>query len=79
MDNAQRELSSELIEIIVCPIDKGSLEYIAQESVLYNSRLKKAYEIIDSIPVLLAEKAYDVDEDTQNKYSKLKSTTTGPQ
>ncbi|MBT5867107.1 MAG: Trm112 family protein, partial [Ilumatobacter sp.] len=46
-------LSLALLEILACPEDKGPLYYIESESVLYNSRLSRSYEIRDDIPVML--------------------------
>lgn len=73
----QSQLHDVLIELLVCPIDKGSLLYIANESVLYNPRLKKSYKIQDSIPVMLIEQAYDVDDETHLFYIKSDSIETG--
>ena len=50
-------LATELLEILACPDDKGPLYYLEGESVLYNPRLKRTYEIRDGIPVMLVEEA----------------------
>ncbi len=42
-------LDPTLLEILVCPIDRGPLLHIG--AVLYNPRLRKAYRIEDDIPV----------------------------
>lgn len=42
-----------LLEILACPEDKGALWYIETEKVLYNPRLKRAYPVVDGIPVML--------------------------
>ena len=55
-------LAAELLEILACPEDKGSLYYIESESVLYNPRLHRTYEIRDDIPVMLIEEAATVDD-----------------
>ncbi len=54
-------LAAELLEILACPEDKGALFYIESESVLYNPRLKRTYEIRDDIPVMLIDEATTVD------------------
>ena len=54
-------LSSALLEILACPEDKGPLFYLESESVLYNPRLTRAYEIRDDIPVMLIDEATTVD------------------
>ncbi|MDO5029510.1 MAG: Trm112 family protein [Corynebacterium sp.] len=50
-------LDSKLLEILACPRDKGPLEYLEDEQVLVNPRLKIAYRIDDGIPVMLSEEA----------------------
>jgi len=52
-----------LLEILACPEDKGPLYYLADESILYNPRLARAYEIRDDIPVLLIDEARALDDD----------------
>jgi uncharacterized protein len=49
-----------LLKILVCPVDKGDLVYFADEGLLYNPRLRRAYRIEGDIPVLLAERAEPV-------------------
>ncbi|MET0911580.1 MAG: Trm112 family protein [Ilumatobacteraceae bacterium] len=55
-------LAAELLEILACPDDKGPLYYIESESVLYNDRLHRTYEIRDDIPVMLIDEATTVDD-----------------
>lgn len=55
-------LAAELLEILACPEDKGSLYYIESESVLYNPRLHRTYEIRDDIPVMLIDESTTVDD-----------------
>lgn len=50
-------LDSKLLEILACPRDKGPLEYLEDEQVLVNPRLKIAYRIEDGIPVMLSDEA----------------------
>lgn len=51
-------LDPQLLEILVCPQDKGPLEYLEGENVLVNERLGIAYPIEDGIPVMLEGEAY---------------------
>ena len=51
-----------LLKILACPVDKGCLMYLADEDLLYNPRLRRAYRIVDGIPVMLAERAEPVSE-----------------
>ena len=53
-------LDEALLEILVCPIDKGGLLYFADEALLYNPRLRRSYRIENDIPVMLAPRAAPV-------------------
>jgi uncharacterized protein YbaR (Trm112 family) len=55
-------LAAALLEILACPEDKGPLYYIESESVLYNPRLRRSYEIRDDIPVMLIDESTTVDD-----------------
>lgn len=55
-------LPEALLKILVCPVDKGCLMYFADEDLLYNPRLRRAYRIREGIPVMLAERAEPVTE-----------------
>jgi uncharacterized protein YbaR (Trm112 family) len=55
-------LDSQLLDILVCPEDKGPLVYFADDGFLYNPRLKRKYEIRDDIPVLLVSEAETVSD-----------------
>lgn len=54
-------IDATLLDILVCPADRGPLMLI--DDVLYNPRLRRAYRIEDDIPVLLIDEARDVDDD----------------
>ena len=54
-------LDTLLIEILADPIDKGSLLYFADESLLLNPRTSTSYAVNDGIPVLLPDEARSVD------------------
>jgi uncharacterized protein YbaR (Trm112 family) len=58
----EERLDPRLLEILACPEDKGPLLYFADESSLYNPRLKRRYSIRDGIPVMLIDEAETVDE-----------------
>jgi uncharacterized protein YbaR (Trm112 family) len=51
-----------LLKILVCPFDKGDLLYFADEDLLYNPRLRRAYRIEDGVPVMLVEQAESISE-----------------
>ena len=58
-------LDAKLLEILVCPADRGPLLLVAD--VLYNPRLRKAYRIDNGIPVLLVDEATDVTDDEHER------------
>jgi uncharacterized protein YbaR (Trm112 family) len=55
-------LSPQLLQILVCPVDKGGLYYLVDEDALYNPRLHRRYAVREGIPVMLADEAEDVDD-----------------
>ena len=58
-------LSPALLEILACPEDKGPLFYIESESLLYNPRLMRRYDVRDDIPVMLIPESTTVDQAEQ--------------
>ena len=50
-----------LLEILVCPLTKGPLEYDAEKQELISRSAKLAYPIRDGIPIMLAEEARKLD------------------
>ncbi|MBN8955557.1 MAG: Trm112 family protein [Rhizobiales bacterium] len=46
-----------LLEILVCPLTKGALEYDAEKQELISRSAKLAYPIRDGIPIMLVEEA----------------------
>ena len=50
-------LSKELLEILVCPLDKADLELKPDGSGLRCTRCKRVYPIRDDIPVMLIDEA----------------------
>ena len=50
-------LSKELLEILVCPLCKASLELKSDQSGLKCTQCKRVYPIRDEIPVMLIEEA----------------------
>lgn len=59
-------LDEKLLDILVCPQDRGSLLLVDNEF-LYNPRLRRAYRIDDGIPVLLIDEAVTVDDDAEHQ------------
>ncbi len=60
-------LSTDLLAILACPEDKGPLYYLEGESVLYNPRLQRTYDVRDDIPVMLIPESTTVDDDEHQR------------
>ncbi len=56
-------LDPQLLEILVCPEDKGALVYVESEGVLLNERLLRTYPVRDNIPVMLIDEASQISDD----------------
>ena len=50
-----------LLEILVCPLTKGPLEFDATKQELISRSAKLAYPIRDGIPIMLPEEARKID------------------
>jgi len=50
-----------LLEILVCPLTKTTLEYDAARNELVSRKAKLAYPIRDGIPIMLPEEARPLD------------------
>ncbi len=50
-------IDPKLLEILVCPLTKTTLEYDAERQELISRKAKLAYPIRDGIPIMLPEEA----------------------
>jgi uncharacterized protein len=50
-------LDPKMLELLVCPVTKGPLEYDAVRQELVSRSAKLAYPIRDGIPIMLADEA----------------------
>lgn len=64
-------LDPALLAILACPDDKGPLYYLDDESVLFNPRLNRTYEIRDDIPVMLVEESTTLSDDDAARLSAI--------
>ena len=55
-------LDAFLLSLLEDPVDHGDLLYVASANVLYNPRRRVAYEVRDSIAVLLPDEARTVSD-----------------
>ena len=54
---APHAIDPKLLEILVCPLTKATLEYDAARQELISRQAKLAYPIRDGIPIMLPEEA----------------------
>ena len=57
---SETELSTNLLELLVCPLTKGPLEYDRENNELISKEAKLAYPIRDGIPIMLVDEARDL-------------------
>jgi len=55
-------IDPKLLEILVCPLTKGPLDYDAARQELISRQAKLAYPIRDGIPIMLPEEARPLGE-----------------
>jgi len=60
---AGRTVDRKLLEILVCPLTKTTLEYDAARQELVSRAAKLAFPIRDGIPILLEEEARQLSDD----------------
>jgi len=51
-----------LLEILVCPVTKGPLEYDAEHQELISRKAGLAYPIRDGIPIMLPDEARQLED-----------------
>ena len=51
-----------LLEILVCPVTRATLEYDSQRQELISRAAKLAYPIRDGIPIMLPEEARQLED-----------------
>jgi uncharacterized protein len=60
-ERIENTVDPKLLEILVCPVTKGPLEYDAATQELISRSAKLAYPIRDGIPIMLPEEARKID------------------
>jgi hypothetical protein len=60
-DGARGAVDRKLLDILVCPITKGPLEFDAARQELISRGARLAYPIRDGIPIMLPEEARKID------------------
>jgi hypothetical protein len=60
-ERLENTVDPKLLEILVCPLTKGQLEYDAAKQELISRSAKLAYPIRDGIPIMLPEEARKIE------------------
>ncbi len=60
-ERLENTVDPKLLEILVCPLTKGQLEYDAVKQELVSRSAKLAYPIRDGIPIMLPEEARKIE------------------
>ena len=60
--NPANPVDPKLLEILVCPLTKATLEYDAAKQELISRPAKLAYPIRDGIPIMLPEEARPLED-----------------
>ena len=67
-------LEEALLDILVCPVDKGELLYFPGEAALYNPRLRRLYRIEEGIPVMLPGKSVPTSDEEHERFTQAANT-----
>ena len=59
---AENAVDPKLLELLVCPLTKATLEYDREKQELISRPAKLAYPIRDGIPIMLPEEARELDD-----------------
>ena len=60
---SQVDVDPRLLDVLVCPLTRGSLHYDRVRQELISQQARKAFPIRGGVPIMLAEEARDLAED----------------
>ena len=63
----REEIDRKLLDILVCPLTKGPLQFDRETSELISKKAKLAYPIRDGIPIMLADEARELADGEDGK------------
>lgn len=63
---SKRSVDPELLEILVCPLTKGTLSYDQKAQELISEQAGLAFPIHDGIPIMLVDEARPLDDDSNS-------------
>ena len=61
---SNRSVDPKLLEILVCPLTKGTLSYDPEAQELISEQAGLAFPIHDGIPIMLVDEARPLDDDS---------------
>ena len=56
-------MDTKLLELLVCPVTKGPLDYVREKNELVSRSARLAYPVRDGIPIMLESEARAVGEE----------------
>ena len=62
IDRPASRIDPKLLEMLVCPLTKTTLDYDAERQELVSRAARLAYPIRDGIPIMLPEEARPIEE-----------------
>ena len=62
VNSEQTALDPKLLEILVCPVSRGPLEYDREAKELISQQARLAYPIREGVPIMLPEEARALDD-----------------
>ena len=62
MSSEKTGVDPKLLEILVCPVTKGPLEYDSENQELISRKAGLAYPIRDGIPIMLRDEARSIED-----------------
>ena len=64
-------INKNLLNILVCPVTKGTLYYSKDSNELISLSARLAFKIEDDIPVMLESEARQIDVEEYEKFKKI--------
>lgn len=65
MSTETQDIDPKLLEILVCPLTKGPLDYDREAGELISRKAGLAFPIRDGIPIMLVDEAREIDDGSQ--------------
>lgn len=63
LPRSRGDVDTKMLELLVCPLTYGPLEFDAEKEELVSERARLAYPVRDGIPIMLVSEARQLPED----------------